>query len=68
MTEVTCFNGEDGVVLTDELMEETNLSEIERLMQEVELFRQAIEDAKDALASAELELATRLDIEYQQCQ
>ena len=68
MTEVTCFNGEDGVVLTDELMEETNLSEIEKLMQEVELFRQAIEDAKDALASAELELATRLDIEYQQRQ
>ena len=34
---------------------------IEKLMKEVEVYRQAIQDAKDALASAEMELDETLE-------
>ena len=43
---------------------ETN--KIEKLMQEVEIYKQAIQDAKDALASAEMELGETLDAEFNQ--
>ena len=43
---------------------ETN--KIEKLMQEVEIYKQAIQDAKDALASAEMELDETLDAEFNQ--
>ena len=33
-------------------------------MQEVEIYKQAIQDAKDALASAEMELDETLDDEF----
>ena len=39
-------------------------SKIEKLMAEVETYRQAIQDAKDALASAEQELDETLAAEY----
>lgn len=39
-------------------------SKIEKLMQEVEIYKQAIQDAKDALASAEMELDETLDAEF----
>ena len=45
-------------------MSETNVSRIEKLMQEVEIYRQAIQDAKDALASAEMELDGELENEF----
>jgi len=41
-------------------------SKIEKLMQEVEIYKQAIQDAKDALASAEMELDETLDAEFNQ--
>ena len=41
---------------------ETN--KIQELFNEVELYKQAIQDAKDALASAEKELDETLDAEY----
>lgn len=34
---------------------------IEKLMKEVEIYKQAIQDAKDALASVEMELDETLD-------
>ena len=40
-------------------------NEIRKLMDEVEFFRKAIEDARDALATAEAELATALDDAYE---
>ena len=39
-------------------------SKIQELFNEVELYRQAIQDAKDALASAEQELDETLAAEY----
>lgn len=39
---------------------------IAELFKEVELYKQAIQDAKDALASAEQELDETLDAEYNQ--
>ena len=39
-------------------------TKIEELMQEVETYKQAIQDAKDALASAEMELDETLDAEF----
>lgn len=45
-------------------METTN--KIEKLMQEVEIYKQAIQDAKDALASAEMELDGALEAEFGQ--
>ena len=39
-------------------------SKIQELMNEVETYKQAIQDAKDALASAEMELDETLDAEF----
>ncbi len=47
----------------DEPME---TSKIKELMNEVEIYKQAIQDAKDALASAEQELDETLDEEFKQ--
>lgn len=47
----------------NEIME-TN--KIQDLMNEVEIYKQAIQDAKDALASAEMELDETLDMEFNQ--
>ena len=41
-----------------------NKSKVKELMEEVETYRQAIQDAKDALASAEMELDDELDYEF----
>lgn len=45
----------------DETMEN---NKIQALMNEVEIYRQAIQDAKDALASAEMELDETLAAEF----
>lgn len=45
-------------------MSAMKVSKIEELMQEVEIYRQAIQDAKDALASAEMELDGELENEF----
>lgn len=42
-------------------MERTHIQE---LLEEVEVYKQAVQDAKDALASAEQELDAALDSEY----
>ena len=39
-------------------------TKIEELMPEVETYKQAIQDAKDALVSAEMELDESLDASY----
>lgn len=39
-------------------------NKIQQLMDEVETYKQAIQDAKDALASAEMELDETLDAEF----
>ena len=39
-------------------------SRIQELINEVEIYKQAIQDAKDALASAEMELDETLDAEF----
>ena len=39
-------------------------NKIQELMNEVEIYKQAIEDARDALASAETELDETLDNEF----
>lgn len=41
-------------------------NKIQELFEEVELYKQAIQDAKDALASAEQELDETLDAEFDQ--
>ncbi len=48
--------------------EETTMEneKIQKLFEEVEIYKQAIQDAKDALASAEQELDETLDAEYNQ--
>ena len=43
---------------------ETGNSKIQDLFNEVELFRRAVRDARDALATAEQELDETLDAEY----
>ena len=45
----------------DEFME---TSKIQELLNEVATYKQAIQDAKDALASAEMELDETLEAEY----
>ena len=40
------------------------MSKIQELMNEVEIYKQAIQDAKDALASAEMELDETLEEEF----
>lgn len=42
------------------------MSKIQDLLNEVETYKQAIQDAKDALASAEMELDEALDEEFNQ--
>ena len=44
---------------------EKAMNKIQELMNEVEIYKQAIQDAKDALASAEMELDETLDAEYE---
>ena len=39
-------------------------NKIQKLMEQVEIYKQAVQDAKDALASAEMELTMALDIEF----
>lgn len=38
-------------------------SKVQRLLDEVEVYKQAIRDARDALASAEMELDEELEVE-----
>ena len=45
-------------------MSEKMENKIRELMDEVEIYKQAIRDAKDALASAEMELDETLDEEF----
>ena len=45
-------------------MSEFEKAKVQKLMQEVEIYKQAIQDAKDALASAEQELDEELDAQY----
>lgn len=45
--------------------DETMGNKIQDLMNEVELYKQAIQDAKDALASAEMELDETLEAEFE---
>lgn len=44
---------------------EMGTDKIQKLMDEVEIFKQAIQDAKDALASAEMELDAELETEFE---
>lgn len=44
---------------------EKSMSKIQELMNEVEIYKQAIQDAKDALASAEMELDETLEAEFE---
>ena len=46
------------------MSEEQVTNKIQQLMTEVEIYKQAIQDAKDALASAEMELDEVLDEEF----
>lgn len=57
MNMIDNYKGEDEIM-------ETN--KIQKLMDEVEVYKQAIQDAKDALASAEMELDETLDAEFNQ--
>lgn len=41
---------------------------IQKLMEEIETYRQAIRDAQDALASAEMELDEEFDARYREMQ
>lgn len=54
----------DIMQLIDTEKGETEMSDIKKLEMEVETYRQAIQDAKDALASAEQELDDLLAYEY----
>jgi len=47
-------------------VEPMETTKIQDLMKEVEIYKQAIQDAKDALASAETELDETLDAEFNQ--
>ena len=61
---VYCCGSEND--LTNLEGEKTMENKILDLMKEVEVYKQAIQDAKDALASAELELDMALDAEFNQ--
>lgn len=67
---VHSYGDEDGNNLTNMINEgETimdNSAKIKQLFNEVEIYKQAIQDAKDALASAEMELDETLDAEFNQ--
>lgn len=51
-------------LINDNKGETTMDNKIQELFNEVELYKQAIQDAKDALASAEQELDDTLDEEF----
>ena len=57
MEQIESYKGDE------ETMETTKIQE---LMQEVEVYKQAVQDAKDALASAEMELDETLDEVFNQ--
>lgn len=70
MTEETRTQGEeavcDSVCLIDAVTKgDSEMPTIEELIKEVETYKQAIQDAKDALASAEQELEETLAYEYE---
>ena len=46
------------------MSEGMSVNKIKELMKEVEIYKQAIQDAKDALASAEMELDEELEAEF----
>ena len=48
------------------MSEKKEINKIQELMNEVEIYKQAIQDAKDALASAEMELDETLDAEFEE--
>ena len=54
-----------GMNQNDLNQEDTMENSITKLMAEVDLYKQAIQDAKDALASAEQELDDTLAYEYE---
>ena len=56
MNIINSYRGEDNMDAT----------RIQELTSEVEIYKQAIQDAKDALASAEQELDETLDAEFNQ--
>ena len=45
-------------------MEMSETNRIQELFDEIEVYKQAIQDAKDALASADMELDEELDAQY----
>lgn len=60
------MNNQEGIKM-NENRNETAEIQIQKLMEEVALYKQAIQDAKDALASAEMELDETLEAEYGKC-
>ena len=64
----SCDNdGDDLFTFIDDHKGETvpmETNKIQDLMKEVETYKQAVQDAKDALASAEMELDAALDMEF----
>ena len=46
------------------MMEMSETNRIQELFDEIEVYKQAIQDAKDALASADMELDEELDAQY----
>jgi len=48
------------------MSEKNQKSKIQELMDEVEIYKQAIQDAKDALASAEMGLDETLEAEFEE--
>ena len=54
--------GQDNLIEERKQPMENN---IKKLMEEVEVYKQAVQDAKDALASAEMELDEALEMEFE---
>ena len=65
---VSSYGNEDQNDLTNNIEkgEKPMENKIQELMNEVEVYKQAIQDAKDALASAEMELDATLEAEFNQ--
>ena len=59
--ETEAFRLEKGEMKMKEIKNENANSKIQELFNEVKLYKQAIRDAEDALASAEMELDETLD-------
>ena len=57
---------EKGEGKMNEIKNETMETRIQKLMEEIEVYKQAIQNAKDALASAEMELDETLDAAYKE--